>query len=171
MAKKEKKQLVLAFFENEQAAEEAVKQIKEWDKITDEVKLEAIGVLVKDEKGKIKTQKLGKRKTGVGAVLGALTVALTGGMSLLGGALVGGVMGSFFKQGLGMSKEDLAGIDAALDGGKAAVGVLAVPSEAVLVAAKLAALGGAVEAHEVSEEVVAQVEEAVEATSEEAPAE
>lgn len=169
MAKKEPKQLVLAFFENEGAAEEAVKQVKEWDKVTEEVKLDAIGILVKDEKGKIKTHKLGKRKTGVGAVLGALAAVLTGGMSLVGGVLVGGVLGSFFKQGLGMSKEDLAGMSAALDSGKAAVGVLAVPAEAVLVAGKLAALGGAVESHEVSEEAVAQVEEAVEAAPEEAP--
>ncbi len=172
MAKKEKKQLILAFFETESSADEAVKLVKAWDKADDEVKLGAIGILAKDEKGKVKTQKLGKRKTGSGAVLGALVVALTGGMSLVGGALVGGVLGSFFKQGLGMSKEDLAGINAALDGGKAAVGVLAAPSEAVVVAAKLADLGGAVETHEVSEEAVAQVEEAVEtAPEEEAPAE
>ena len=36
-----KKQLVLAFFENEAAADEAVKAIKGWDKASKEVKLGA----------------------------------------------------------------------------------------------------------------------------------
>jgi len=77
-----KKQLVLAFFANEAAADEAVNQIKQWDKASKDVKLGAIGVLVKDDKGKIKTHKLGKRKTGGGAVLGVLAAVLTGGVSL-----------------------------------------------------------------------------------------
>jgi hypothetical protein len=39
-----KKQLVLAFFENEAAADEAVKQVKQWDKASKDVKLGATGV-------------------------------------------------------------------------------------------------------------------------------
>ena len=46
-----KKQLVLAFFENEDAADGAVDEIKQWDKASKEVKLGAIGVLVKDDEG------------------------------------------------------------------------------------------------------------------------
>ena len=63
------KTLTLAFFENEAAADAAVAQIKQWDKASKDVKLGAIGVLVKDEKGKIKTHKLGSRKTGLGAAV------------------------------------------------------------------------------------------------------
>ena len=63
------KQLVLAFFENEAAADQAVDAVKQWDKASKEIKLGAIGILVKDDKGKIKTHKLGKRKTGTGAVV------------------------------------------------------------------------------------------------------
>src|SRR5512143_270917 len=102
-----KKELVLAFFANDSAADEAVKQIKGWDKASKEVKLGAIGVLVKDDKGKIKTHKLGQRRTGGGAVLGVLAAVLTGGVSLLGGAVAGGILGAFFHKGLGMSKDDL----------------------------------------------------------------
>jgi len=51
-----KKQFVLAFFGSEAAADEAVNKIKQWDKASKEVKLGAIGVLVKDDKGKIKTK-------------------------------------------------------------------------------------------------------------------
>jgi hypothetical protein len=40
-----------------------VKAIKEWDKADKDVKLEDIGVLVKDKKGKIKIDKLGKCDT------------------------------------------------------------------------------------------------------------
>ena len=166
-----KKQLVLAFFENEAAADEAVKEIKQWDKASKDVKLGAIGVLVKDDKGKIKTHKLGKRKTGAGAVLGVLAAVLTGGVSLLGGAVAGGILGAFFHKGLGMSKDDLARIDGELDGGKAAVGILAQPDEAAGVTAKLAELGGAPETHEVSDEAVEQAEVAAESQPEEPAAE
>jgi hypothetical protein len=166
-----KKQMVLAFFENEAAADEAVNKMKQWDKASKEVKLGAIGVLVKDDKGKIKTHKLGKRKTGAGAVLGALAAVLTGGASLLGGAVVGGILGAFFHKGLGLSKEDLARIGGELDGGKAAVGILAQPDEAAGVSAKLAELGGAPETHEVSDEALEQAEVAAESQPEEPAAE
>ena len=112
------KQLVLAFFDNEAAADAAVEALKQWDKATKEIKLGAIGVLVKDDKGKIKTHKLGKRKTGTGAVLFGLAAILTGGASLLAGVVFGGIVGSFFRKGLGMSKDDLARIDGELDGGR-----------------------------------------------------
>ena len=61
-----------------------VSLIKGWDKVNEDVKLGAIGILVKDENGKIKTHKLGKRKTKTGAVLFGLAALLTGGMSVLG---------------------------------------------------------------------------------------
>ena len=162
-----KKQLVLAFFENEAAADEAVKQIKGWDKASKDVKLGAIGVLVKNEKGKIKTHKLGQRKTKTGALLGVLAAVLSGGVTLLGGVVGGSILGAFFHKGLGLSKDDLARIGGELDGGKAAVGILAEADEAASVSAKLAELGGAPESHEVSEESLEQVEAAAETLPEE----
>ena len=140
-----KKQLVLAFFANEAAADEAVNNTKQWDKASKEVKLDAIGVLVKDDKGKIKTHKLGNRHTGAGVVLGSLAGVLSGGFTVLTGVIVGSILGAFFNRGLGLSKEDLARIGGELDGGKAAVGILAEPDEAAGVSAKLAELGGAPE--------------------------
>ena len=165
-----KKQLVLAFFKNEAAADEAANNLKHWDKASKEVKLGAIAVLVKDDEGKIKTQKLGQRKTGAGAVLGALAAILTGGVSVLWGAVGGGILGAFFHKGLGLSKDDLARINSELDGGKAAVGILAKPDEAAGVSAKLAELGGVPESHEVSDEALEQVEAAAESAPEETPA-
>jgi uncharacterized membrane protein len=162
-----KKQLVLAFFQDEAAADAAVSQVKQWDKASKDIKLGAIGILVKDDKGKIKTHKLGQRKTGTGAVLGALAGVLTGGVSVVGGAVVGSILGAFFHKGLGLSKDDLARIGGELDGGKAAVGILAEPDEAAGVSAKLAELGGKPETHEVTEEALDQVQTATETTPEE----
>ena len=167
------KQLVLAFFDNEAAADQAVDAVKQWDKASKDVKLGAIGILVKDDNGKIKTHKLGKRKTGTGAVLFGLAAALTGG-ALLAGAVFGGIVGSFFRKGLGLSKDDLARIDGKLVGGTAAVCILAAPDEAAAVSAKLAELGGKAESYEISDEVVQEAataapempEEAAEATTE-----
>ena len=81
------------------AADAAVEAVKQWDKASKEIKLGAIGILVKDDKGKIKTHKLGKRKTGTGAVLFGLAAVLTGGASLLAGAVFGGIVGSLFRAG------------------------------------------------------------------------
>jgi hypothetical protein len=157
-----KKQLVLAFFENEVAADAAVNNIKQWDKASKDIKLGAIGILVEDEKGNVKTHKLGQKKSGTFAVLGALAAVLTGGATVLGSALVGGILGAFFHKGLGLSKEDVARISKELDGGKAAVGILAQPDEAAGVSAKLAELSGKPETHEVSEEALDQVQAAAE---------
>jgi uncharacterized membrane protein len=164
------KQLVVAFFENEDAADEAVDGMKQWDKASKEVKLGAIGILVKDDKGKIKTHKLGKRKTGTGAILGAVVGVLSGGVTVVGGAVLGGIIGAFFHKGLGMSKDDLARFDEELDGGRAAVAILAEADEADDVSAKLAELGGEPETHEVTEEALDQVETAAEETAEEVAA-
>lgn len=167
-----KQQLVLAFFENEAAADKAVDEIKQWDKASKEIKLGGIGVLVKSDKGKVKTHKLGARKTGGGAVLFGLAALLTGGMSVVGGAVVGGVVGTLFHKGLKISDEERAQINQALDDGKAAVGVMGKPDEAAAVAAKLAELGGVTATYEVSDEAVAEAQEAAaEAPEEDAEAE
>jgi uncharacterized membrane protein len=162
-----KSQLVLAFFENESAADAAVDGLKKWGKAGKEIKREAVSVLVKDEQGKIKEHKLGKRKTKTGALAGALVGVLSGGVTLVGGAIVGGILGAFFHKGLGLSKEDLARIDGELTSGKAAVVILAKPKEVEDVTAKLTKLGGTAEAHKVSDEAI---EQAVNAANVEEPA-
>ena len=169
------KQLVLAFFDSEDEADSAVSELKQWDKSTKEVDFASIGILVKNEKGKIKTHKLGGRRSGTGAIIFGLAAVLTGG-ALLVGAAFGAVVGAFFHKGLGLSKEDQARIGGELDSGKAAVCVVVPSQEAAAVAAKLAELGGRPEAHDVSEEAVQQAEQVVaempeEAPDEEAPAE
>jgi hypothetical protein len=81
---------VLAFFDSEDAADQAAKALKDWEKATEYMKVDAIGVLVKDENGEVKEHKLGKRAgkkgMGVGVALGVVAAIPTGGASLLGGA-------------------------------------------------------------------------------------
>ncbi len=152
------KQLILAFFASEAAADDAVKQVKDWDRISPDIKLGAIGILVKDDKGKIKTQKLGTRRTGTGALLFGLASLLSGGLTVLGGLLIGGVFGSLFHKGLGLSKADMAHLDAELDGGKAAVGLMVNPDEVVGITGFLSSLGARIETHEMGDAVVEQAE-------------
>ena len=159
-----KQQLVLVYFGNEGAADEAVNAVKQWDKATKEIKLGAIGILVKDKDGKVKTQKVGKRNTGVGAILGVIAAVLSGGISLLGGIVGGGIIGALFHKGLGISKDQMSKIDGYLNDGKAAVGVLVKADEVEAVTTKLTDLGGmAAESYEVSEEVVEEAVAAAEA--------
>ncbi|MFF3454628.1 DUF1269 domain-containing protein [Streptomyces sp. NPDC002730] len=154
----DKQQLVLAFFSNEDAADQAAKALKNWEKASEYMKADAIGVLVKDKHGKIKEHKLGRRagKKGmeVGVALGVIAAIPTGGLSLVGGALAsgvgGGVIGEFFHKGLKMTNEDVERIGRELDEGHAAVGVLTWDFETEAVAEKLKETGGTLQTLEVA---------------------
>ena len=93
-----KNTVVLGFFQSEAEADDAVAQMKEWDKWDDDVKLNAIGVLALDDKGKIKTHKLGKRSVGKGAGIGLL-LAIIAPPTLLAGVIGGGVLGALHPRG------------------------------------------------------------------------
>jgi predicted flap endonuclease-1-like 5' DNA nuclease len=154
------KTVVLAFFKDEAAADDAVESLKAWDKADRDIKLDAIGVLALDDQGKIKTHKLGKRSVGKGAGIG-LVLAVIAPPTLLAGVIGGGLLGAFHHKGLGLKAADRDRIAAQLTRGQAAVGVLVVPAMAIDVSAKLTQLGGTAEVHEVTEEAVAEVETAV----------
>ena len=150
------KQVVLAMFDDEAAATAAAESLKAWDKADDDIKANAIGVLVLDDNGKVKTHKLGKRSTGKGAGIG-LVLAVIAPPSLVAGVIGGGILGALHHKGLGLEAEDRDRIAAELTGGKAAVGVLAAEVEASAISAKLTELGGTPEVLTVSEEAVAEV--------------
>jgi uncharacterized membrane protein len=145
-----KKNVVLAIYENEMAAESAVDSLKRWDKSSDDVKLGAMGVLVLDETGEVKTHKMGTRSVrkgaGIGLVLGMLTP-----VGLAAGVVGGGLAGGLHRKGLGFNDEDRDRIAAELSDGKAAVGVLAKTEEAPAIAEKMKEFGGVPEVHTVDE--------------------
>jgi len=152
-------QVVLGIFADEAAADAAVESMKAWDVVSDDIKLGAIGVLVVDEKGALKTHKMGQRSTKKGAGIG-LVLAIVAPPTLLAGVVGGGILGAFHHKGLGLTDEDKARIGGELVGGKAAVGILVPTVEAGAVAGKLTELGGDVEAHDVSDEALAAAAEA-----------
>lgn len=151
--------LVLAFFPSEDLADEAAMILKNWENATEYMKVDGVGVLVKEENGDIKEHKLGKRAgrrgMGIGVALGVLAAIPTGGLSLLagaaGGVVGGGVVGEFFHKGLKLTDDDAARIGNELDAGHAAVGVLAWDFEIDAVKDKLEEAGGTPQTHEVGE--------------------
>jgi uncharacterized membrane protein len=146
------RQVVLALFADEAAADAAVEQLKSWEDLSDDVKLNAIGVLVLDEDGKVKQHKLGRHDTGKGAGIGFILGLLAATAATAGvGLVVGAVIGRLIHKSLGLSKEETARLAGELQGGKAAVGVLVGEDEAGMVASKLAELGGAVAVHPVAD--------------------
>ena len=149
-------QLVLSIFEDEAAADSAAESLKNWTGYSFEMKVGPIGVLVLDEKGHIKEYKLGPRATGTGAGIG-LVLAVIAPPSLLVGLVGGGAIGHFRHKGLGLDQADRDRIVAELAGGKAAVGVMALPQQAQVISETLADLGGTPEVYDVSDEALEAV--------------
>jgi hypothetical protein len=153
------KTVVLAIFNDEAAADMAAASLKD----SGAVKGDAIGILVLDENGEIKTDKVGKRSMGKGAGIGVALALVT--PVGLGVALVsGGLLGALHHKNLGLSEADRDRIGRELRGGRAAVGVLAPVSEATVVASKLTDLGGTTEAHDVSDEALEEAHTAAATT-------
>jgi hypothetical protein len=149
------KTVVLAIFNDEASADIAGASLKD----SGVAKGDAIGVLALDDKGKLKTDKVGKRSMGKGAGIGA-AVALVTPVGLAAGLIGGGLLGALHHKNMGLDDADRDRIGRELQGGKAAVGVLAPVSEAGMVAAKLTDLGGISETHEISDEVLAEADKA-----------
>jgi hypothetical protein len=149
------KSVVLAIFKDEMSADMAAASLKD----SGVARGDAIGVLVLDEKGELKADKVGKRSWGKGAGIGAV-VALCTPVGLAAGLIGGGLLGALHHKNLGLDEADRDRIGRELEGGKAAVGVLAPVSEATFVSDKLADLGGVPETYPLSDEAVEQAQTA-----------
>jgi uncharacterized membrane protein len=164
--------VVIAYFADAAAAGNAAAELKAWDKATDAVKLGGVGIL-QWEDGKIKTKKVGQRAAGKGAVwgtaLGATLGILSGGVTLIGGALVGAgagaLTGVLFHKGLGLSDEDKSRLEDHLKSGGAAVVAMADEDEVEPTSAELSRLGGTVENFQVPAEHVEQLDNAADAAA------
>ena len=106
-----------------------------------------------DERGELKTHKVGATSGGKGAAAGAV-LGLLGPIGLGVGAVGGALLGKLHHKDLGLDDADRERIGAALRGGKAAVAVLAEPDELVAVESILVGQGGETEAHELDEAVL-----------------
>jgi len=137
------KRLVIAIFDAEAAADTAAATLKDIGAVLDD----AIAVLVLDERGQLKTHKVGATSGGKGAGAG-LILGILGPVGLGVGTIGGALLGKLHHKDLGLDDADRERLGAALRGGKAAVGVLADPDELVAVESTLVGLGGTTEAHE-----------------------
>lgn len=149
------KAVVLAIFQDEVSADSAAASLKD----SGAAQGDAIGILVADDEGQIKADKVGKRSVGKGAGIGA-ALALFTPIGLGAGLIGGGLLGSLHHKGLGLDQADRDRLGEELAGGKAAVGVLAPVSEAGYVANMLSELGGAPEAHVVTDEALREAGQA-----------
>jgi hypothetical protein len=143
------RQLVLAVFPDELAADAAAVALKE----SGIAHGDAIGILVLDARGKLKTDKVGSHSTHKGAAIGGVIAVL--GPALLGPAVLGGVaVGALHHKNLGLSDADKARLTVELTAGKAAIGVLAAFDTAPAIADRLTQLGGTSEHHELTDEAL-----------------
>jgi hypothetical protein len=143
------RQLVLSFFPDELAADNAAVALKD----SGIAHGDAIGILVLDSDGKLKQDKVGARSTGKGAAIGGALFPL--GPAVLGVGVIGGAAaGALHHKNLGLSDADKARLAVDLNAGKAAVGVLAHFDSAPAISDRLTQLGGASEAHELTDEAL-----------------
>jgi uncharacterized membrane protein len=174
MSDNKNENLVIAVFESEDMATGAVQALKDWDKANEDIKLGAMSVLTKNEKGKIETKNYSSRKTRkgakIGVIVGVITAILSGGVTLVGGVIGGAVLGalggSLSKYGLGLTEDDMKALGAELNEGHAALLVMCDDSEIEATTAKLTSLGGKTQSKPVSDEAIQQAEQALTTTAE-----
>ncbi len=164
------KQLVLAIFASESDADAAAEALKRWDDESDDIKLKSTGILVLDDNGNLKTDKVGRRSTGKGAGIGII-LAMATPIGLAAGVIGGAALGALHHKGLGVTQADRDRLGQELTGGKAAVGTVVDSSQTEAVSAKLAELGGTPETHEIDDAAMAEVDAAAAEAPQEAPAE
>jgi hypothetical protein len=135
------KHLVIALFDNPVAGEVVARMLAN-DAGTGG-RPETVGMLALEDDGKIAVAKLGARTTagdtGVGAVLGMIALALSG-----------GVMPKrhhFFDASSDLSTDDIARLGAELEAGEAAVAILDRRPQAERAVVWLTGLGGRTEVH------------------------
>jgi uncharacterized membrane protein len=161
--------VVIAYFDTKERANEAVEQLRSWDQANPDILLGGIGLMTWDGE-KIITEKGGNRAAGTGAKAGALigvaAAVLSGGIGLVVGSVVGAtggaLLGALRKKGLHLTDEQLTEITDQIKGGKSAVVVMADDEEVNGTAAVLEAMGGTTQYVPVSGEVLDEMEKAAE---------
>ena len=159
-------ELIIAYFPSADEAKMAGEQLKEWDKERKDIELGAISIITMDDKGELKEDKVGARARGKGAkwgvIAGAALGILTGGVTLIGGALVGlvagGLGGSLFHKKIGMTDEDRAKLEQHLKDGGAALVVMMDSDEMESTISELTKLDAEVATYNVPQQVLDDIE-------------
>jgi len=162
---------VIAIFADQSAAEQAIDSLKSWDHANAEIKLGAVGTLVK--KGNKVTTHVGRmsgKGAATGAIIGVIAAVLSGGLTMVGGVVrgvaLGGVIGTFMKRSLNLTEAEIQAIGAELDGGKVAVVVTCDAYEIEGTTAQLSNAGGVVRVYTIPQQDLAEVDQALTAAEE-----
>lgn len=168
MSKEKKDHVVIALLENEAAAEAAKDALEKWDKDDKDLKLGNIGwIYMKD--GKVKTHMGHKTGKGVetGAILGIIAGVLSGGLTVVAGAIgagaLGGIAGAFFKKSTNLTKENIEAIGKELESGQVALIVTCKESDVEAVNSELTTLGASATAYAVKDGALTEAGEAMDA--------
>lgn len=159
-------ELIIAYFPTPDEAHAAGKEMQEWDKDLKHFELGAISILTIDDKGKLKEDKVGARAGRKGAkwgvIAGAALGILSGGLTLVGGAIVGlaagAIGGSLFHKKIGMTDEDQTKLENHLKDGGAALAIMMDPEEMEAVVYQLKQLDADVATYNIPQEVLDDVE-------------
>jgi hypothetical protein len=143
------KQLVIAIFPDEVAADRAAVALKD----SGTTKGDAVGILALDSEGNVKQDKVGARSSGKGAAIGG-ALWLLGPVGIGVGVLGGTAVGAMHHKGLGLTDADKERLRGDLAAGKAAVGVLAHYDTVPTVTDQLNNLGGQPQAYEITDEAL-----------------
>ena len=141
--------LAVAYFEDEDAAKEALEALKEAHKHED-LPLDGAAVVTVDEEGNMHLKEVGdthaKKGAGVGALIGGALGALFGPLGIIGGGAIGAYYGGIVAATIdeGIPEKALEEIAAMLPKGGSALAALTTEADAKLVEAKMAELGGTV---------------------------
>jgi hypothetical protein len=169
MSDNKNEHVVIAMFDNESFANYGIDLLKKWDQANDAIKLGAIGTITK-EGDKFKTHaphKFGKGAK-VGVVLGSVAAVLTGGTSVLvgamGGAALGSITGGLFKQSLHLTKEEIEALGRELDEGKVAVVVTCDEHEVEATSHQLTQFGGVLRTYQVPQAALTEAAEVLAAS-------
>ncbi len=141
--------LVVAYFDEEDAAREALSELVEAHKKED-LPLDGAAVVHREAEDKLELKEVGDthatRGAGVGALIGGALGALFGPLGVIGGGAIGAYYGSIIAATVdeGIPNEALEEIGAMLPVGGTALVVLTSEEDAGLVEERLASLGGRV---------------------------
>ncbi len=165
MAEKDN-ELVIAYFPSAEEAESAGQHLKAWDEERKDIELGAMSIITMNDKGDLKEEKVGARSGRKGAKWGAIAGAalgiLSGGVTLIGGAIVGlaagGLGGSFFHKAIGMDDADQARLENHLKEGGAALAVMMDDDELEATITELKRKNVAVDTYNVPQKVLDDME-------------
>lgn len=155
-------QVVVGFFADAAAADHAAAALRSWDKDDDDIKLGAMGRITLGADGKVEAKRYGVARAGrgalVGGAIGILAAGVTGGLSLLAGALgggaIGGVTGKLTPGSLGLTDDAAEQVKQHLRDGGAALVILCDDFEVEPTMSHIRELGGEAEGFGVAAKVL-----------------